>query len=191
MPVSIRSACLLVLLFTVSLINPAYADITAQWTYAGINYDTEAAAVAAMQAAHSDLTVQSGITNMNGGSIQYKWTAPVLAPTSTTVYYGSYGQTWPTESAALTYEMQTSLPSQYQNQCGTGSAGPGHGWVYSNNLGSPSYGPGYTQLYDFIWWNFDIYSTPQCGLTTSQNALWLAKWQVYSCPTNYGLSSTP
>lgn len=61
----------------------AQSTVTTQWSYAGTNYPTQAAAVAAMQAAkpqNSIVTMMAGVTNMAANKAQYKYIAPPQSP---------------------------------------------------------------------------------------------------------------
>jgi RHS repeat-associated protein len=181
--------CLTVLMALLS--TAAEADITGQWSYGGVNYNSEQEAVAAMQGAkpqNSVLTENAGATGMSTGQTQYKWVAPPAAVDTTWVYYaGSGSPFFSDDQDALTWEMQTFWPAQYYG-CQIGTAGPGKGWNYVSNLGSPSYGPGYTQSYDFTTWSTS-YWTGQCNSFTNVGALGVNKWQTYTCPQYYSYDS--
>jgi hypothetical protein len=84
---------ILAVLGFLSFASPAFASVPV-WTYAGVSYPNQAAAVAAMQAAgpyNASLT-QVSITQMGFGTVIYQYVAPQVAPT-----YGPWvGCTWNT-----------------------------------------------------------------------------------------------
>ena len=186
----------LAMIGTLLLMTVAHAQsgITIQWFYGSNTYSTQAAAVAAMQAAkpqNSVLTVPKPGTSMANGRTQYMYVAPSpLQPSQQTVYWGGSGSPlFYNANDAVNWEIETYF-SSYEQGCGGGASGsPDGAPVYSSNLGSPSFGPGYVQNYDLNWWSFDIYPQPQgtCTAVTTKNQLVVTDWLAKGCPTYYSL----
>jgi RHS repeat-associated protein len=192
MSLSKVTSSLLALLFGCALALQANADTTVQWSYAGVNYPSESAAVAAMHAASARnalLTQPVGDWQTNGTAISHKWIAPSpLPPTVQTVYWAG-GPLFDTEDAAIQWGATKFYGPANTNSCGTMSWQPSGPWVYSSNLGSPSWGPGYTRNYTVYLWGANLNTNPITCFQYTSAFTGVEQWNVYNCPQNYSLSN--
>jgi RHS repeat-associated protein len=174
-----------------TIVHAQQSTITIQWSYAGVTYQTQAAAVAAMQAAsgpNSALTIQAGATNMANGQVQYKYVAPSPLPYSNgvTMYFDGNSSVT-TEAAAVLWEETHPYQGIYETNCGTGSSTPSSDWVYSY---SQTWGPSYNRSYDLKSYIYGQYSTPPCSPHDWGNQIYVTKYQATSCPQYYTLSGS-
>lgn len=70
-----RVISILAVLGFLSFASPAFASVSV-WSYAGVNYPNQAAAVAAMRAANPAVTQMSGVTRMGFGTVTYQYIIP-------------------------------------------------------------------------------------------------------------------
>ncbi len=94
---------------SLTLAAPALASVGV-WTYAGQNYPTQTAALAAMHAVSAEnalLTIQKGISGMGTATVTFTYGAPQVPWSLTTTCYGdefpSYPGCYATEAGAIQY----------------------------------------------------------------------------------------
>lgn len=201
-----RVISILAVLGFLSFVSPSFANVGA-WTYAGQNYATQAAALAAMHAVSARnalLTKQTGISGMTASTVTYQYGAPPASATKTPYWYcvrqasnssqspGGCWLSWPASGASYGYATEQQGIQAYITAAESGLTAPCSTQTVTSGW-APIYGyPGNSNGIDAgdsegVTVTF-TYNGPTCNYSTP-DGFELDRYLLASCPTYYSFSN--